>query len=49
MALGAEGQGAAHFGVLKVLEEERIPIDIIAGTSMGAIVGNVRSTPTSRK
>lgn len=40
LALGGGGaRGAAHFGVLKVLEEERIPIDLIAGTSMGAIVG----------
>lgn len=29
----------AHIGVLKVLEEAGIPIDYIAGTSMGAIVG----------
>jgi len=40
LALGGGGaRGAAHFGILKVLEEEGIPIDIIAGTSMGAIVG----------
>ncbi len=40
LALGGGGaRGAAHFGVLKVFEEERIPIDLIAGTSMGAIVG----------
>jgi len=32
-------RGAAHTGVLKVLEEHRIPIDIIVGTSMGAMVG----------
>ena len=42
LALGGGGaRGAAHFGVLKVLEEEGIPIDIIAGTSMGAIVGGM--------
>ena len=29
----------AHIGVLKVLEEEKIPIDLIAGTSAGAILG----------
>jgi NTE family protein len=29
----------AHIGVLKVLEEERIPVDFVAGTSAGAIVG----------
>lgn len=36
---GGGARGAAHIGVLKVLEELRIPIDYIAGTSMGAIVG----------
>ena len=34
-------QGAAHIGVLKVLEEAGIPIDYVAGTSMGAIVGGL--------
>jgi NTE family protein len=32
-------RGFAHIGVLKVLEEERIPIDMIAGTSAGAVLG----------
>lgn len=32
-------RGAAHVGVLKVLEELRIPIDVISSNSMGAIVG----------
>src|SRR5438034_734141 len=36
---GGGARGAAHVGVLKVLEEMRIPIDCIAGTSMGSIVG----------
>lgn len=36
---GGGARGAAHIGVLKVLEELRIPVDLIAGTSMGAIVG----------
>jgi len=31
----------AHIGVLKVLEDLKIPIDCIAGTSMGAIVGGL--------
>jgi NTE family protein len=40
IALGGGGaRGLAHLGVLQVLEEENIPIDVIAGTSMGAIVG----------
>ena len=36
---GGGARGAAHLGVLKVLEELRVPIDCIAGTSMGALVG----------
>jgi NTE family protein len=36
---GGGARGAAHVGVLKVLEELRVPIDCVVGTSMGAIVG----------
>ncbi len=36
---GGGARGAAHIGVLKVLERERIPIDCVVGTSMGAIIG----------
>lgn len=36
---GGGAKGVAHIGVIKVLEEAGIPIDYIAGTSMGAIVG----------
>jgi NTE family protein len=40
LVLGGGGaKGAAHVGVIKVLEEMRIPVDCIAGTSMGALVG----------
>jgi len=40
LALGGGGaRGLAHIGVLKVLEKEEIPIDLIAGTSIGALVG----------
>ncbi|HWR88975.1 MAG TPA: patatin-like phospholipase family protein, partial [Dissulfurispiraceae bacterium] len=40
LVLGGGGaKGAAHIGVIKVLEELRIPVDYVAGTSMGAIVG----------
>jgi len=40
VALGSGAAwGLAHIGVLEVLEQERIPIDVIAGASMGAIVG----------
>ena len=38
---GGAARGLAHFGVLEVLEKECIPIDMIAGTSMGAIIGGV--------
>jgi NTE family protein len=38
---GGGAKGAAHVGVLKVLEENNIPIDCIVGTSMGAIVGGL--------
>ena len=42
LVLGGGGAaGIAHVGVLKVLEEHNIPVDIIAGTSMGAIVGSL--------
>lgn len=36
---GGGAKGGAHVGVLKVLEELRVPVDCIAGTSMGALVG----------
>jgi len=36
---GGGARGAAHVGVLKVLEEMRVPVDYIVGTSMGSIVG----------
>ncbi len=51
LALGGGGaRGAAHIGVLKVLEQEKIPIDYIAGTSIGAIVGGLYAAgvPLSR-
>lgn len=45
LVLGGGGaRGAAHIGVLKELERLRIPIDAIAGTSMGAIVGGLYAT-----
>jgi len=40
LALGSgAAHGLAHIGVLKALKEAAIPIDMIAGTSMGAIIG----------
>lgn len=44
---GGGARGAAHVGVIKVLEEYRVPIDCIAGTSMGALVGASYATGTS--
>jgi len=38
---GGGARGMAHIGVLKVLEELKVPIDCIAGTSMGAVVGGL--------
>ena len=38
---GGAAKGFAHVGALKVLEEAGIPIDYIAGTSMGAVVGGL--------
>lgn len=51
LVLGGGGaRGVAHIGVLKVLEEMRVPISCIAGTSMGALVGGVYAAgvPTDR-
>ncbi|MGB9194744.1 MAG: patatin-like phospholipase family protein, partial [Azonexus sp.] len=39
LVLGGGGaRGAAHIGVLEVLRENRIPVDCVAGTSMGGLV-----------
>ncbi|MEE4377108.1 MAG: patatin-like phospholipase family protein [Candidatus Competibacteraceae bacterium] len=38
---GGGARGAAHIGVIRVLEDLRVPIDCIAGTSMGAIIGGL--------
>jgi NTE family protein len=38
---GGGAKGAAHIGVIRALEEEGIPIDFVAGTSMGAIIGGL--------
>jgi NTE family protein len=44
---GGGARGAAHVGVLKVLEEMHVPIDAIAGTSMGAVVGGLYASGMS--
>ena len=38
---GGGARGAAQIGVLKVLEQARIPVDFVAATSMGAIIGGL--------
>ena len=40
---GGGAKGAAHVGVIKVLEKAGIPIDIVTGTSIGSIVGGLYS------
>jgi len=48
LALGGGGaRGLAHIGVLMVLERERIPIDLIVGTSIGALVGGAYASGIS--
>ncbi|MCF6288915.1 MAG: patatin-like phospholipase family protein [Proteobacteria bacterium] len=41
---GGGARGLAHIGVLRALEDKQIPIDYIAGTSMGSIVGGLYAT-----
>ncbi|MGE5414173.1 MAG: patatin-like phospholipase family protein [Syntrophomonadaceae bacterium] len=44
LALGGGGaRGTAHIGVIRMLEELHIPIDYVAGTSMGSIIGGLYS------
>ena len=48
LALGGGGaRGLAHIGVLRVLEREGIPIDLIVGTSIGALVGGAYASGIS--
>lgn len=44
---GGGALGLAHIGVLRWLEEHHIPVDIVAGTSMGGLVGGVYATGNS--
>ena len=42
LVLGGGGaRGTAHVGVLRLLEELRVPVDCVAGTSMGSIIGGL--------
>ncbi len=50
LVLGGGGaRGGAHLGVLEVLEELRVPIDCVTGTSMGALVGGAYAAGVSPK
>ena len=50
VALGSGGaRGMAHIGVLKVLEENNVPIDFLAGSSIGAIIGALYSKSPNAK
>lgn len=44
---GGGARGMTHIGVIKVLERERIPVDCIVGTSMGAVVGSLYASGMS--
>jgi NTE family protein len=44
---GGGARGGAHIGVLQVMEELKIPVDCVAGTSMGSIVGGLYSAGMS--
>lgn len=45
LALGSGGaKGLAHIGVLKALTEHGVPIDVVAGSSMGSLVGSFYAT-----
>lgn len=46
---GGFARGIAHIGILKVLEEEDIPIDMVAGTSVGAVIGAVYCSGVSAR
>lgn len=38
---GGGAKGSAHIGILKVLEQNRIPVDYVTGTSIGSYVGGM--------
>src|SRR5579862_3610800 len=44
---GGGARGAAHIGVLKMLDRLHVPVDVIAGTSMGAVVGGLYASGMS--
>jgi NTE family protein len=38
---GGAARGFAHIGVIRVLEQERIPVDLVVGTSVGSLIGAI--------
>jgi NTE family protein len=44
---GGGARGLAHIGVLRVLEEMKVPVDLVVGTSMGAVVGGAYASGRS--
>ena len=42
---GGSARGLAHVGVVRWFEEHHIPIDVIAGTSMGGVIGGASVAP----
>jgi NTE family protein len=48
LVLGSGGaRGLAHIGIIKALEENHIPIDIVVGTSIGALIGGIYASGKS--
>src|SRR5438552_2750882 len=46
---GGGALGLAHIGVLQWMEDHRVPVDYITGTSMGGLVGGVYATGMNAK
>ncbi|MFM1885549.1 MAG: hypothetical protein RL026_706 [Pseudomonadota bacterium] len=44
---GGGARGAAHVGVLKTLDDLQVPVDVVVGTSMGAVVGGLYASGLS--
>jgi NTE family protein len=44
---GGAARGFAHVGVIRALEQERVPIDMIVGTSVGSLIGSIYANDTN--